>query len=153
MTTPGHEDPVLILEGKETFRMKGKVAFTIVVLVFTVLAGAASASAQGISDFKVPFAFLVEGKEMPAGSYVIQERGEGPLALRTANGVETFVPVITRLAWRGKELQEPQLVFDKVGNAYYLSEVWMPEYDGFLVRATKEAHQHNVVKGQKSKKG
>jgi hypothetical protein len=84
---------------------------------------------------------------------MIQQHGEHPLSLQPAKGAEVFVPVLTLLSRRGAALEEPELVFDQVGNTYFLSEVWMPEYDGFLVRATKGAHQHNVIKGQKSKKG
>jgi hypothetical protein len=38
-----------------------------------------------------------------------------------------------------------------VGDTYYLSEVWLLEKDGYLVRATKESHTHHTVKGKKAK--
>jgi hypothetical protein len=43
----------------------------------------------------------------------------------------------------------PMLVFDKVGDRHYLSEVWMPGLDGFLLQARAEQHSHRLVKGKK----
>jgi hypothetical protein len=54
--------------------------------------------------------------------------------------------VLTRIAEPDPPASEAKVVFDKVGDVYYLSEVWMPGSDGFLLMATKEKHTHVKVK-------
>jgi hypothetical protein len=36
-------------------------------------------------------------------------------------------------------------VFDRVGDERFLSEVWLPGEDGYLVRGTAAQHQHDIV--------
>ena len=41
--------------------------------------------------------------------------------------------------------QDAHLVFDKVGDTYLLSELWIPGKDGYLPQITKGAHEHIVL--------
>ncbi len=41
--------------------------------------------------------------------------------------------------------QDAHLVFDKVGDTYLLSELWIPGEDGYLLQITKGAHEHIVL--------
>jgi hypothetical protein len=34
-----------------------------------------------------------------------------------------------------------RIVFDKFGDSYYISEIWVPDRDGFVVGGTKEGTQ------------
>ena len=75
---------------------------------------------------------------------------------------EVPIPFIQKLAQPEPAIEEPQLVFDVVGNFepsyteyvtdYLLAEVWLPGEDGFLVNTLKGAHQHQTIKGQRVKK-
>ncbi len=47
---------------------------------------------------------------------------------------------------------DPELVFDKIGTKLELSEVWLPNQDGFLLLATKGRHEHAVVGGSNPRK-
>jgi hypothetical protein len=97
---------------------------------------------------KVPFAFTVSGKVLPAGQYdvstgtnfeTIQVRGSDA-------GAVAIVPVMTRLGGALHTTpQDSHLVFDRVGDNYTLSEVWGLIGDGYLVFATKGKHEHAVV--------
>ena len=40
---------------------------------------------------------------------------------------------------------DAHLVFDKVGEAYTLSEIWFPGTDGYMLNILKEQHEHRVV--------
>jgi hypothetical protein len=72
-----------------------------------------------------------------------------------------MMDVNRRLPQPNPPLEEPQLVFDVVGNFepsyteyvmdYLLGEMWLPGADGFLVHTTKGAHQRQTIKGQKAK--
>ncbi len=137
---------------------------SLTVLAFLVIFSAAPLMAAiGQATFKIPFKFKVEGKNLPAGEYVLEEGGEGQLLLRQlATGKELQVPYSEKLAPPSPPVAEPRLVFDEVGDfapsyteyftVYVLSEVWLSENDGFLVHTTKGSHQHKTIMGTKAEK-
>jgi len=141
--------------------MKRLVLLGVGAIVFSLVAGGSSAYAQG--TFKIPFKFEAAGRKFPAADYWIAPKDEQRLILRQGpNGEEVLIPYAGRLAQPKPAIEEPQLVFDMVGNFepsyteyvtdYVLAELWLPGADGFLVRAMKGAHQHQTVKGQSAKK-
>ena len=141
--------------------MKRLVLLGVGAIIFSLVAGGNSAYAQG--TFKIPFKFEAGGKKFPAADYWIAPKDEQQLILRQGpNGEEALIPYAGRLARPKPAIEEPQLVFDMVGNFepsyteyvtdYVLAELWLPAADGFLVRAMKGAHQHQTVKGQSAKK-
>ena len=128
---------------------------------FVLIAGSAVTYAQ--ATFTVPFRFQAGGKKFPAGEYWVAQKGEGQIALRKEpGGEEVPIPFTQRLEQPQPPLEEPQLVFDMVGNFepsyteymtdYLLAELWLPGEDGFLVHTTKGAHQNQIIKGQKATK-
>jgi len=141
--------------------MKRLIALAVGILVFAFIAGGTVAYAQG--TFKIPFKFEAGGKKLPPGEYWVAQSGEGQLTLRQeSTGKEFQIPFVNRLARPTPLVEEPQLVFDMVGNFepsyteymtdYVLAEVWLVGEEGFLVHTTKGAHQHQTVKGQIAKK-
>ena len=101
---------------------------------------------------KIPFAFTVSGKVLPAGQYdfiptanfeAIEVRGSGA-------STSVFLGVVTRLAGALHTTPEDaHVVFDKVGDKYTLSEIWPLDGDGYLVYSTKGKHEHAVVNVRK----
>jgi hypothetical protein len=140
--------------------MKRLVVLAVAALAFVLVAGSMVTYAQG--TFKIPFKFEAGGKSFPPGEYWIAQKGEGQIVLRKEpNGEEVLIRFIQRLPQPQPPLEEPQLVFDLVGNFepsyteyvtdYLLAEVWLPGEDGFLIHTTKGAHQNQTIKGQKAK--
>jgi hypothetical protein len=99
------------------------------------------------------FPFEIAGGSLPAGKYDIEQPARDLLVFRPANGKGRVIeaPVITRLAKPAVPLAEPYVVFDKVNDTYYISEVWLPGEDGFLLGGIKEEHTHQKVKAIKKK--
>ena len=131
--------------------MKRTLWFTIAGLAITLMAGTAPARAQGLgAKATIAFPFEVNGKVLPAGTYSFETQSPELLLVRSTTDVRVEVPamIITRLAARGT-VTEPDLVFDKVGTRYYLSEVWLQGEDGYLVFAAKGGHSHSSVKAAK----
>ncbi len=140
--------------------MKRKVLLTLAAMAVTAVAGVARANAQvGMGDpvppqwINVSFAFIVNGKTLPAGRYSIEAPMPHLVVFHSAKGEQTIeVPVITRLATSGNAPEdEARVVFDKVGDKYYASEFWYPDRDGYLMYGAKEPHVHQVVKTEKKK--
>jgi hypothetical protein len=99
-----------------------------------VTAGTAAAADELVA--KVPFPFVANGHNFPAGQYTIERAGSSPsvLLIRSENGRRTAAFVATRPAGNhapGSEM--PALQFKKHENQYRLSAVWESANDGFEV--------------------
>ena len=122
----------------------------LMVVVALVVAGSGLAYAQPI-DVKVGFAFTVGTKELPAGTYTIEKPAPNVVVIRGAGGVSVNMAELTQLGRHDKD-KDAELVFDKIGGKFLLSEIWIPGKDGMLILATKEAHEHAVVGGSNPRK-
>ena len=95
----------------------------------------------------VNFAFVASGTSMAAGKYTIEVAAAGPVVLTSMRGGHRILfPVMTRLGRHDNDA-EPELVFDKLGETFHLSEVWLPGQDGYLLLGTKEKHDHRILGG------
>ena len=141
--------------------MKRLVLSTVLALAGPLALGSPAAHAQ--MTVTIPFKFEAAGKTLPAGEYWVGPGAEGSITLRQQpKGTAVSVPVLKKLSSPTLPLEQPQLVFDMVGNFepsyteyitdYLLSEVWLGGADGLLVLDTKSPHKHQAVKGQKSSK-
>lgn len=130
--------------------MKRRVLTVAVAGVVALALAGSLAWAQGVVLVDVPFAFVVSGKEMPAGKYRIEVEGldGGRLVVRSvATGVSAIAPVLERLADVGGK--EAKVVFDKVDGTSYLSEIHVPGEDGFLVGIATRRETHVVLPAKK----
>ena len=96
-----------------------------------VLGAATAASAQIESDATVvaniPYAFIVRDTTLPAGKYKIKVADENEpnvLEIRSANG-RTAVLVDTENTGPTRAAGKSELVFDRVGDEYFLSQVFV----------------------------
>ena len=124
--------------------MKKKV-FTLVCLAatFGALSLAAFAQIRPLVTASIPFPFIVEKTQMPAGNYTFErlQANPGVLAIRSADGTQKLIVLTERVEARG-EGNETNLVFDKIGGRYFLSRIWTVGNDwGLLIPEAKEEHQ------------
>ena len=77
----------------------------------------------------VPFAFVVGNKTLPAGKYEIKgldDNTPGVLQIRSANGRKAIVFETDAAQTKdGDPAIKTELVFDKIGDKYFLSQVWV----------------------------
>jgi len=100
---------------------------------------------------QVSFPFTVEGKALPAGTYdMVKDEVAGVFKVSDEAKNEAAASIRTRLS-AGAHMapSEAQVVFDKLGETYLLSEIWIPGQDGYALAITKAKHEHVVVKGKK----
>jgi hypothetical protein len=108
-----------------------------VVRVSSILIGAAVmfASAPTIHADEqviatVPFQFIVSNQEMPAGGYVVSRTsGQSELLSIASTGREHFTFVLT-IPSTGDADGQPELVFKRVGETYYLSRIIFASREG-----------------------
>ena len=120
--------------------------FMLMVTAVLLLAGCAGAQAQ-TATVDIKSAFFVGGRTMPPGTYRIEQTGFGEVVLQggATDSASVVMPVITVLGRRDSD-KVAELVFDKINGGLSLSEIWLPGRDGLLVLATKEAHEHQVLR-------
>lgn len=125
---------------------------TSVLLTVGLVAVLAQASAYGQGTElkvtgKIPFPFTVGRTALPAGQYdFVRETGEPVIRVLAGRKEVAVVPILTRLAGSMHTTpQDSHLVFDVAGNVHTLSEIWIPEDDGYMLASTKGEHQHKVV--------
>jgi beta-xylosidase len=96
----------------------------------------------------VPFPFHVGAKTLPAGEYEfrIDLVTSMVTVVSSSKGSSTMAPFLTTLAATPhSNATDAHVVFDKVGAAYTLSELWQPGEDGILMHVTKGKYEHHVL--------
>jgi hypothetical protein len=121
--------------------------FSIVVVVCAALATGTLAAAQepGLS---VDFQFAAAGKLMDAGTYAVTTTASGSVVLTPDKGTGTE---LTALRSVNRTVDRTELVFDKVGSVWFLSEVLVPGHGRKVVGKVDASEERKSVKGPKTK--
>lgn len=94
-------------------------------------------------QLNIPFDFTVNGKLMKAGSYEIRfgmsAANSGSFLLRSGDGknVAIVTPAMSREYPKG--MKDINVVFEKSGNDYFLSEVYSPRISVKLPKANSDS--------------
>jgi hypothetical protein len=102
--------------------MKRHLFGALMTLIMAFAVAVPMVHAQTIMSASVPFAFSVNGKLLPPGDYQVREL-ESRATLITNRDSNFHVLGIYSYADPSK-LYENKLVFDKVGDHYFLREIW-----------------------------
>ena len=103
-------------------------SFTILTLALLAVAGGTSARAQVLDTIEadVPFDFAAGRQVMPAGHYTIKRFDDslpGVMEIRGSDSRRARV-FLTGDAQMAKEPRDTELIFDRVGDQYFLSEIF-----------------------------
>jgi hypothetical protein len=105
-----------------------------------MLAGAAStAYAQNTMVADIPFDFSISGAIHPAGRYEFRPIDDDHAVEFDVSGHDAaLTPVVTRIEPTTRAARvDGRLTFYKIGERYYLAQMWLPDQDGFLFHAPK----------------
>ena len=92
------------------------------VALFAALGAAMAQTKEGDMVVDVPFAFLVNGQQLPAGHYIVAAAGTDLIRIFNSHTRGLYVP--THSAQRTKS-DGSKLVFHRYGANYFLSGVWV----------------------------
>lgn len=107
--------------------MKSRILSVLGVFVLVLLASQINAiSAPLVVQANIPFAFCIQGKNLPAGQYTIKRMWDSNVDLLTIRGNDNRSETVffTEGAQKVVPPRETELVFDKIGNQYFLRGVW-----------------------------
>ena len=95
-------------------------ALMTLIVAFTIAVPVVNAQST-ILTANVPFAFTIGDKQLPAGPYAVREMGRATL-VQSKDAVYSVVGIYNYAGpLKG---DETKLVFDKVGDHYFLAQIW-----------------------------
>lgn len=111
--------------------MSRYIVRTLLVLCFLVTVGDVATNAQIDSDVTIeadiPNAFVVKDTSLPAGKYtirVVDDTNLKVLEIRSVRG-DKSVLFETEDTLANETPRRTELVFDKIGDKYFLSQIWL----------------------------
>jgi hypothetical protein len=84
----------------------------------------------------VPFDFNVGDKTLSAGKIAAREMAPGALAISNVDKAQHAIRIAHGLT-SSNQTGRGKLVFRKYGNRYYLTQVWIPGYNGLEFQKSK----------------
>jgi|WetSurMetagenome_2_1015567.scaffolds.fasta_scaffold66612_3 hypothetical protein len=119
----------------------------ILVVAGTLALLAASAVYAQTLSVDVPFGFTAAGTQFPSGHYQFTPAsGNRSVRIDGPENHKAIAQVLTRLAGAIHTTpKDAHVVFDKVETQYFLSEIWIPQQDGYDMYNTKAKHEHKVI--------
>lgn len=106
---------------KQTFRV-----FTILgALLLTAMSVHAQSQRSQVTN--IPFNFVVGHKTLPAGDYVVKPNRRGSdnaWLVQSTDGHESVL-FTTRSIQTSKSQKKTKLIFNKYGDQYFLSQIWL----------------------------
>jgi len=127
--------------------MKTNIAAIGLAILLAATFGLAQSQPQSVTA-QIPFEFTAAGKIFPAGQYVLSYNSVQRYVIvrGTDKGSDARVVLVTMLAaGMHSSPSDAHVVFDKIGNNRFLSELWIPGLDGLDLLSTKEKHEHEIV--------
>jgi hypothetical protein len=103
--------------------MKRNLIAMLSLVVVSMIFNATSVYAQSPAKAYVPFAFNVGQKRLPAGTYELKVDGLAWSNIMVRN-IETKEGTLSISGYEPPRNTESKLVFNRVGNEYFLFQVW-----------------------------
>jgi hypothetical protein len=130
--------------------MKRNLITILSLVVMSLMFNATGAYAQSFAKADVPFAFNVGTAQLPAGIYEVKVLAQSPYEIMIRNP-ETSTAAVSIVRREGPGNTEAKLVFDRIGNQYFLSEIWKDSGAGMIVPTSK--HEQELKKELQLAKG
>ena len=109
-------------------------------LLLMAVIGSAAVSTKAQSSYvvraNVPFEFNVGDKTLAAGKITARELATGALAISNLDQRQHAIRIAHQVA-SSNQNGRAKLVFRKYGNRYFLTQVWVPGYDGMEFQKSK----------------
>jgi len=111
---------------------------TFIVGVALILTNATQSNAQSgpTIKIKIPFDYTAGNKNLSAGKYSIGRIFEGVFVIRSEDG--KFAGLVTALCGvQSRSNSQPKLVFNRYGDEYFLSQIWLDSSTGSQMHKSK----------------
>ena len=118
--------------------MKRNLLGILTLVVMTVMISSTGAYAQAHAKANVPFEFMVGSAQLPAGSYDVSVTNTSSGTIMIRND-QTSAGALSVARSETPRNTHAKLVFHKVGNQYFLAEIWRgSDTAGMIVPTSKQ---------------
>ncbi len=126
--------------------MKRKVygALTILAVALIVSVPIVQAQSQTRLRADVPFAFSLQEKSMPIGSYEIISLSAQVLEVWNMDTQHGQL-LVKQMSVQANKVQHPKLVFNKYGDQYFLSQIWDGRSDSGVQLAASDREKEEQL--------
>jgi len=102
-----------------------KRASVLMLTMAGLLVAAQAATADEVATARIPFAFVVNGVELPAGDYIVSRDASQPalISISTRDGERRTLTLSRAAGEPGSAGAGPQLEFERVGKQLHLSRI------------------------------
>jgi hypothetical protein len=113
-------------EKEEDIDMKRQALKIFAMLTLLVTVGATSVYGQVTARYSIPFNFVVAGKLLPAGEYLVERGSYNDLSILLMQNLNWRISLFTgTIPIGGRVIQDrSKLVFHQYGDHYFLAQVW-----------------------------
>jgi len=126
--------------------MKSRIAPIFALLLVCSINGAAQVSVTAIHA-DISFDFRIDKEVLPAGTYSFDMKNPDVVIIRNVKTGKSVMPsVLTRTSQIPGD--DAQVVFDKVGQEYYLAELHAVGMDGYHFKGAPGPHSHVIVRSK-----
>ncbi|HEY0794938.1 MAG TPA: hypothetical protein VGD64_04080 [Acidisarcina sp.] len=122
--------------------MKRNLIATFALAVAAMAVSAPAVIAQSESQATIPFNFQVARSSMPAGTYVLETNGFGPVSVRDTHNGHTRLAL--GMAEQSNKASHSRLIFHRYGSKYFLAEIWGGGTTGVKVPETKQEAEYRA---------
>ena len=100
-----------------------------VLMALTLFALLMVPATQAQSTFRaeIPFDFVVANKRLPAGEYQVKPATEKAMLIQSKDASSSALAMT--IGVDGKTSDAGKLVFNRYGDQYFLSKIWLPSSD------------------------
>ncbi len=124
---------------------------TAIIFLSALTAQRVAAQTAKFVSAEVPFEFRIGDRIYPAGAYRLEsvsETNKNLLQLRGADEKNRRLMITNE--WTASRWQTPKLVFHRIGEAYYLKNIFMDEGKwGLSIRLPREVEKSNKLASAK----
>jgi hypothetical protein len=131
--------------------MKRNLITILSLVVMSLMFNATGAYAQSFAKADVPFAFNVGAAQLPAGTYEVKVLGYSPYEIMIQNS-RTSAAAVAIARREGTRDAQSKLVFHRISNQYFLTEVWKGSSTGRMIVPTSR-HEQELTKELQLAKG
>jgi hypothetical protein len=114
--------------------MKRNVIGILSLVVMSLILNTTGAVAQAVAKANVPFAFTVGSAQLPAGTYMVSALSDTAIVIQNSQ-TRAAAASITRREYACN--CSPKLVFHRLGDQYFLAEVWKGAGGGMVIPRSK----------------
>jgi hypothetical protein len=126
-------------------KRRTKMRWSVLAVLAALLAAPLVMAQEGGVVENIPFPFIAAGKTLAAGEWTLMRVGTGAAHIWTLrNGRKYAVLLVANSVYKPLD-GDTKLTFNRYGQQYFLSEIWLPGQTGYTIYPCKQERALRVA--------